>query len=76
MSISKIDIELFKLFNKLNLTQKKVVITFIKELLYAKGNIDRQSVEEYNLELNKALENIKKGAYISLEDLEREIKLW
>ena len=45
MSITEIDMELIKLINKLNLTQKKALITLIKELLNAKGNIARQSIE-------------------------------
>ncbi|HEV3223338.1 MAG TPA: hypothetical protein VGZ90_10680 [Puia sp.] len=76
MSISKIDIELFKLLSKLNLSQKEALITFIKHLLNAKENMDRQFIDEYNLELNNAKENIRKGEYISLEDLEREMELW
>jgi hypothetical protein len=73
---SNIQTELLKLLSKLNLYQKKVVITFINELLNANGNIVRQSIEEYNLELNQAIKNVKKGNYTSLEDLEIEMESW
>ena len=74
MSITEIDMELIKLLNKLNLTQKKALITLIKELLNAKGNIARQSIEEYNLELNQAIKNAKKGNFTTLKDLEKEME--
>jgi len=74
MSITEIDMELIKLINKLNLTQKKALITLIKELLNAKGNIARQSIEEYNLELNQAIKNVKKGNFTTLKDLEKEME--
>jgi hypothetical protein len=76
MSIPKIEIELFKLLGKLNLSQKELLMTFIKELLNAKRNIARQSIEDYNLELNQANKNVKKGNFITLDDLEKEMGFW
>jgi len=42
--------------------------------LNAKGNIARQSIEEYNLELNQAIKNVKKGNFTTLKDLEKEME--
>jgi 5-formyltetrahydrofolate cyclo-ligase len=73
LTIPKTDIDLNKLISNLNQSQKEVLITFIKELINTKGNIARQSIEDYNLELNQAIKNVKKGNFTALEDLEKEM---
>ncbi len=70
----KTDIELNKLINKLNLSQKEVLITFIKELSDAKESIDRHTIEDYNLELNQANKNVEKGNFTTMKDLEKEME--
>lgn len=69
----KTNILLNKLISKLNLTQKEVLITFIKQLSNTNKNIGRQTIEDYNLELNQAIKNVKKGNYTTLENLEKEM---
>ena len=76
MAITPIDLELLKFISLLNSSQKEALIMYTKELLNAEENLKRQSVDEYNLEIDKAVEGIKNGEYTSLEDLEKEIESW
>jgi hypothetical protein len=76
MPDSEMDLQLIELISQLNHSQKEALIFFSKELLQAEGSSDRQSIAEYNLELDQAMERVRKGEFTSLEDLEKEMKSW
>ena len=76
MAISPTDKELLKFISQLNLSQKEELINHVKQLLKSQNNSERQSITEYNDEIDKALRGIEKGKFTSLEDLEREMESW
>ncbi len=76
MAISPLDKELLKFISQLNNSQKKSLINFIRSFLLTNDSDERQTIEEYNLELNQAIKNVKKGKFTSLEDLEKEMESW
>jgi hypothetical protein len=76
MAISPTDKELLKFISQLSLSQKDELINHVKELLKSQNNSERQSISEYNDEIDKALRDIEKGEFTSLEDLEREMESW
>jgi hypothetical protein len=75
MSISTIDKELLKYFTQLDETQKKSLLELIKTFLKgSKESIERVSLEQYNRELDEAMERISRGEYTTLEVLEKEMQ--
>ncbi|MCH5716520.1 hypothetical protein [Niabella hibiscisoli] len=40
------------------------------------NSVDETSVARYNKELDEAMERIDKGIYITMEDLEKEMRTW
>lgn len=76
MAISPIDKELLKYFARLNDWQKKSLLELIKTFLEGRDELGGQTIDQYNLELDRAIERIGKAEFISLEDLEREMKSW
>ena len=75
MAISHTDKQLLRLISQLDDSQKKSLLNFIKPFL-AMHSSENQTIEEYNIELAKALENVKKGNFTTLEDLEKEMDSW
>jgi hypothetical protein len=47
--------------------------TFIKS---RKGKPDRITMEQYNKEIDEAMERVGKGEYTTFEDLEKEMQSW
>ncbi len=76
MPLSREDIQLFKIIGRLNHSQKVLVKVYAEEILYAEENAGRQTIGEYNLELDQAIERVKKGEFTSIEDLEKEMESW
>lgn len=77
MAISTVDKELLKYFTRLDELQKKSLLEMIKTFL--KPNDDpakKTTIEQYNKELDEAMERISKGEFTTLEDLEKEMKSW
>jgi len=75
MAISHTDKQLLRLISQLDDSQKKSLLNFIKPFL-AMHSSENQTIEEYNIELAQALENVKKGNFTTLEDLEKEMDSW
>ncbi len=50
-----------------------MIRTFLKS-----GNepIERATIEQYNTEIDQAMERINKGEFITLEELEKEMQSW
>ena len=64
-------------FTQLNEHQKKSVIQMLKFFLKDKGeNKRRISIEEYNKELDEAIEQIKNGEVYSHEEVVKLSKSW
>ena len=64
-------------FTQLNEQQKKSVIQMLKVFLNGKvENKKRISIEQYNKELDEAMEQIKKGEVYSHEEVVKMSKTW
>jgi len=74
MAITPVDKELLKFISQLNNSQKKSLINFIRSFLLTKDSNERQTIDDYNLELNQAIKNAKKGNFTTLKDLEKEME--
>ena len=80
MPVSAFDLELLRYFNQLEEDQKKsildLIIEFVKLNRKSSYGEDALSVEDYNKELSDAVARMKNGAFITLEELENEMKGW
>ncbi len=77
MGISTIDKELLKYFTQLDESQKKSLLELIRT--FSKGSKESMeivSLEQYNRELDEAMERIGRGEYTTLEELEKEMQSW
>ena len=69
--------QMFSYFTQLNEKQKKSVIQMLKSFLNSKvENKSRISIEQYNKELDEAMEQIKKGEVYSHEEVIKMSKTW
>ena len=69
--------EMIKNFAKLNKAEQKSVLQMIKTLLKSKEDeFVPQTLEEYNAEIDAAVEAAKRGEFTTMEELEKEMKLW
>ncbi len=75
MAVSNTDKQLLKLISQLDDSQKRSLTNFIKSFI-SKQISERQSIEEYNVEIDRAIENVKKGNFTTFEDLEKEMESW
>jgi hypothetical protein len=77
MAISTIDKELIKYFIQLDELQKKSLLEMIKTFTRPGNELEESiTIEQYNLELDAAMENVSKGQFTTLEQLEKEILSW
>ncbi|MGV3767842.1 MAG: hypothetical protein ACO1NW_17020 [Chitinophagaceae bacterium] len=80
MPVSAFDLELLRYFNQLEEDQKKsildLIIEFVKLNRKSSYGEDTLSMEDYNKELSDAVARMKNGAFITLEELENEMKGW
>ncbi len=74
---SVLDKELIQYFTRLNEPQKKSLLEMIKSFLKS-GNesMENSSIEQYNKELDEAMNRIDKGAFTTLDALEKEAQAW
>ncbi len=78
MASSAIDKELIRYFTLLDAGQKEMLLAMIKRILKP-GNSnteERITIEQYNKELDEAIERINQGEFTTFEELEKEIKGW
>ena len=72
-----IDREMYTYFTQLNDAEKKSVVQMLKTFLISrKDQYERITVEQYNKELDEAMERVNKGEYTTFEELEKEMKSW
>lgn len=77
MSFSTTDKELLKYFTQLDESQKKSLLELIRTFLKGNSNeSERINIEQYNRELDEALERISNGEFTTIEDLEKEMQSW
>jgi hypothetical protein len=77
MNISAIDRELLKYVTQMDELQKRSLLELIKTFLNKKeAAAETTSLQQYNQELEAAMERISKGTFTSLEDLEKEMQSW
>jgi hypothetical protein len=77
MSTSSIDKELIWYFTRLDEEQKKSLLGMIKTFLSPTLQVvEKMSLDQYNKELNEAMDRIQKGEFTTLEELEKEMQAW
>jgi hypothetical protein len=77
MAASTIDKELIRYFTLLDKKQKETLLAMIKSFLKPGNNdTERDSIEQYNKELDEANERIEKGEFVTMEELLKEMQTW
>ena len=72
-----IDREMFAYFMQLNDAEKKSVVELLKTFMKGRrSQPDRITIEQYNKELDEAMERVGRGEYTTFDDLEKEMKSW
>lgn len=70
-----LDKELIYYFTQLDEPQKKSLLEMIKSFLKTSGNASKPvTLEQYNKELDEAMQRMRNGEFTSLEELEKEMK--
>ncbi|MEO6230635.1 MAG: hypothetical protein ABJB11_01270 [Ferruginibacter sp.] len=74
---SALDKELILYFVQLNEPQKKSLLEMMKSFLQSDNKLaENATIEQYNKELDAAMERINKQEFITLEALEKEMQTW
>lgn len=69
--------KMFNYFSQLNEQEKKSVIQMLKVFLNTRSeNTKRVSIEQYNIELDKAMEEVKRGETYTHDDVVEMSKKW
>jgi len=77
MATTSLSDEMVKSFVKLNKAEQKSVLQMIKTFLSSKENeFVPQTLEEYNAEIDEAVEGYKRGEFTTMAQLEEEMKHW
>jgi len=76
MPVTKIDRTLNKLVVRLNDSQNSELIRLARGMLGVKLVDTRQTIEEYNLEIDRAIQNVKQGNFKTLKEIKKEMKSW
>ena len=77
MATTSLSEEMIKNFVKLNKAEQKSILQMIKTFISSKEKeFVPQTLEEYNAEIQAALEAAKRGEVTSIEQLEEEMKSW
>jgi hypothetical protein len=59
-----------------NQSKKDQIMKMLEDMGIEYQTSERQSLEEYNDEINKAEEEIAKGEFITAENLKKEARSW
>ena len=71
------DQKLYSYFTQLNEAEKKSVLLMLKTFLASRTGIaDSISIEQYNKEIDEALEEVEEGNYITQDDMEKKAAKW
>jgi|HubBroStandDraft_2_1064218.scaffolds.fasta_scaffold2289448_1 hypothetical protein len=72
-----LDREMYAYFMQLNDAEKKSVVELLKTFMKdRKKQSDHITIEQYNKELDEAMDRVGRGEYTTFEDLEKEMKSW
>lgn len=72
-----IDREMFTYFMQLNDAEKKSVVELLKTFMKGRKNrFQHITLEQYNREIDEAMERVTKGEFTTFEDLEKEMESW
>ncbi|MEO6636694.1 MAG: hypothetical protein ABIN25_00370 [Ginsengibacter sp.] len=72
-----LDQKLISYFTQLNNAEKKSILLMVKTFLAGRdGTYDVTDIEEYNKEIDEALEEIAAGNYITQEQIEKNAASW
>ena len=72
-----IDREMYAYFMQLNDAEKKSVVELLKTFMKGRKNQPNHiTIEQYNKELDDAMERVERGEYTTFEDLEKEMQSW
>ena len=72
-----LDKELIQYFTKLNEPQKKSLLEMIKSFLKTpEGTLNPVTVEQYNKELDEAMQRMNDGEFTTFDELEKEMQSW
>lgn len=71
------DQALYSCFARLNEEEKKSVLQMLETFLKNRSELqERISLEQYNREIDEAMDEAAAGDYISQEEMEREASKW
>lgn len=74
---SVLDKELIHYFTRLDDPQKKSLLEMMKSFLkLGEQPLKEVSLDNYNRELDEAMERISRGEFTTLEELEKEMQKW
>ena len=77
MPVKTIDSQILNYLPLLGEEEKKSILNVIKSFLTLKGREpQRISIEQYNQELDEALERINAGNYLTQEEVEKQSAKW
>jgi len=72
-----LDKQMYDYFVQLNEAEKKSVVQMLKTFLKGrKQDTERVSIDQYNKEIDEALEQIKRGEVYTQEEVEKMAKEW
>lgn len=72
-----LDQKLYSYFTQLNDAEKKSVLLMLKTFLAGRTKAnDPVSIEQYNREIDEALEEVEAGNYITQEEMEKQAAKW
>lgn len=72
-----LDKQMYDYFVQLNEAEKKSVVQMLKTFLKGrKQDTERISIDQYNKEIDEALEQIKRGEVYTQEEVEKMAKEW
>ena len=77
MATTSLSEEMLKNFVQLNADEQKSILQMIKTFLSSKKDeFIPQTIEEYNAEIDEAVEAYKRGEFTTMAQLEEEMKHW
>jgi len=71
-----LDKELLKYWGQLDGAQKKSILGMIKSFLQPVEKYSHISIEQYNKELDEAMDRVEAGKFISHEDVLKKSRNW
>jgi predicted transcriptional regulator len=71
-----LDKELHKYWDLLDTPQKKSILSLIKSFMHHPETESSITLEQYNLEIDAAMDRMDKGEFISNDEVEKEMDKW